>query len=167
MKLELCEEQTFQHIYKQYRLPLHRYLVRRTGNESDAADLTQETFVRMYEKRVNPETARAWLFKTSYHLFVDQWRKKRRAVHVPLEAMSDMPETDVSPEGEALGAELRKEIFKALQELKPRDREVLLMLAQRNLSYREIADHVGCSENAIKTLVHRARKRMRERLEAR
>lgn len=165
--MERLEEQTFYHIYAQYRQPLHRYLVRRTGNESDAADLAQETFVRLYEKQVQPETAKAWLYKTGYHLFVDQWRKKRRSVHVPLEAIPDMPYTGDCPEGAAVGAELRSEIREALAELKPRDRQVLLMLAQRGLSYREIAEHIGCSENAVKTLVHRARKRMRELMEAR
>lgn len=162
-----AEEQMFHHIYTQYRAPLHRYLARRTGNESDAADLAQETFVRMYEKRVQPETAKAWLFKTGYHLFVDQWRKKRRAVHLPLEAVPDMPMLDTSPEGAAVGAELRMEIRQALGELKPRDRQVLLLLIQRGLTYKEIAEHIGVTENAIKTLVHRARKRMRELMEAR
>ncbi|TMV47987.1 RNA polymerase sigma factor [Paenibacillus mesophilus] len=162
-----AEEQMFQHVYKQYQVPLYRYLARRTGNDSDAADLAQETFVRMYEKRVQPETAKAWLFKTGYHLFVDQWRKKRRSVHVPLESIPDMPVLDISPEGAAVGAELRMEIRQALNELKPRDRQVLLMLIQRGLSYKEIAEHIGVTENAIKTLVHRARKRMRELMEAR
>ncbi|MBD2860701.1 MULTISPECIES: RNA polymerase sigma factor [Paenibacillus] len=162
-----CGEQTFQNIYNLYQVPLHRYLARRTGNESDAADLAQETFVRMYEKQVQPDTAKAWLFKTGYHLFVDQWRKKRRAVHVPLDSVPEMPVLDMSPEGAAMGAELRMEIGRALNELKPRDRTVLLMLAQRGLSYKEIAEHIGVSENAVKTLVHRARKRMRELLEAR
>ncbi|MEF3305314.1 RNA polymerase sigma factor [Paenibacillus sp. GYB003] len=162
-----AEELSFQHIYKMYRLPLHRYLARRTGNDSEAADLAQETFVRMYEKRVQPETAKAWLFKTGYHLFVDQWRKKRRALHVPLESIPDMPVSDGSPEGEAAIAELRLEISRALGELKARDRQVLLLLANRGMTYKEIADQFGVSENAIKTLVHRARKRMRELMEAR
>ncbi|PYI52401.1 RNA polymerase sigma factor [Paenibacillus flagellatus] len=160
------EEYTFQNVYHNYQIPLQRYLMLRTGNENDAADIAQEAFIRLYEKQVKPETAKAWLFKTGYHLFVDQWRKKRRALHVPLESIPDMPMTGPSPEGLALGAELRTEIREALGELKPRDRQVLLMLAQRGLSYREIAEHIGCSENAVKTLVHRARKRMRELLEA-
>ena len=162
-----AEEQMFQNVYKLYRAPLHRYLARRTGNDSEAADLAQETFVRMYEKQVQPETAKAWLFKTGYHLFVDQWRKKRRAIHVPLDSIPDMPMLDASPEGEAVGAELRLEISRALGQLKPRDRQVLLLLMNRGLTYREIAEQFGVSENAIKTLVHRARKRMRELLEAR
>lgn len=162
-----AEEQTFHDIYKLYRVPLYRYLARRTGDDGEAADLAQETFVRMYEKRVQPETAKAWLFKTGYHLFVDQWRKKRRTVYVPLDSIPDMPVMDGSPEGAAVGAEFRMEISRALNELKPRDRQVLQMLMHRGLSYKEIAEHFGVSENAIKTLVHRARKRMRELLQTR
>lgn len=161
-----AEEQMFQHIYKQYQVPLHRYLAKRTGNESDAADLAQEAFVRMYEKRVQPETAKAWLFKTGYHLFVDQWRRKRKAIHVPLESVPEMPVLDGSPERAAVGAELRMEVDQALKALKPRDRQVLRMLMHSGWTYKEIAEHIGVSENAIKTLVHRARKRMRELMEA-
>lgn len=162
-----AEEQSFQHIYKLYQVPLHRYLARRTGNENDAADLAQETFVRMYEKQVKPETAKAWLFKTGYHLFVDQWRKKRRTDYVSLESIPELPVLDMSPEGAAASAELRMEIRQALNALKPRDRQVLMLLIQRGYTYKEIAEHVGVTENAIKTLVHRARKRMRELMEAR
>ncbi|RKN85991.1 RNA polymerase sigma factor [Paenibacillus ginsengarvi] len=161
-----AEEQLFQHIYSTYRIPLHRYLAKRTGDDSEAADLAQETFVRMYEKRVQPETAKAWLFKTGYHLFIDQWRKKRRTPQVPLESIPDMPVVGGSPEVVAVGAELRSEISQALSKLKARDRQVLLMLLNRGLTYKEIADHFGVTENAIKTLVHRARKRMRELMEA-
>lgn len=169
--MERIEQQSFQHIYMLYRGPLHRYLAKRTGNDCDAADLAQEAFMRLYEKNVHPETVKAWLYKTSYHLFVDHWRKGRRALHVPLDSVPDLPQQEsgpyTGPESAAIGEELRHEIRLALEELKPRDRKVLLLLAQRGCSYREIAETIGCSENAVKTLVHRARKRMRELLEAR
>jgi len=168
--MEPMEQQTFQHIYASYNGALYRYLVKRTGNENDAADLAQEAFIRLYEKKVNPETAASWLYTTGYRLFVDHWRKKRKAKLISYESIPEMSRLEqhcqLSPEHAAIGNELCAEIREAMQQLRPRDRKVLLLLAQRDCSYREIAEKIGISENAAKIVVHRARKRMRELMQA-
>lgn len=155
-------EEQFQNIYKAYQAPLQRYLSRCIGNDADAADLAQEAFLRLYEKRIQPEMARNWLFRTGYHLFVDQWRRRKRMTSMPLEALPEIPcDPAVEPEHEAEKAELHTAVEDALAQLNPRDRNALLLLAYGGASYQEIARRIGCTENGVKTVIHRARKRIK------
>ena len=161
-----CEEDRFRAAYLNNRPRLLHCLAHWTGDANEAADLMQEAFLRMYEKRIEPHSANRWLMKTSYRLFVDQWRKKQKTVWISLDEMPELPsKTSPSPEKAVIRSEFVRAVNRALAELPARDRTVLLKLAHGGTTYREIAEDMGCSEGLVKTVVHRARKRMRRMLE--
>lgn len=155
-------EQQFNQMYQQYAAPLKNYLYRFTRNYEDAADLTQEAFLRLHQKEVRPETAKAWLFRTAYHLFVDKWRKRKKYSFLPLDKVPEQAvDSESLPERALLTAETESEVDQALQRLKPRDRAVLQLLHQEDVTYQEIARRTGCSEKLVKSIIFRARGRMR------
>jgi RNA polymerase sigma-70 factor, ECF subfamily len=152
----------FDQLYNLYALPLQHYLFRFTRNHEDAADLSQEAFLRLHQNGVRPETAKAWLFRTGYHLFVDKWRKKKHYSYLPLEQIPEpVLDGEYSPERALLASETEREVDHALMKLKPRDRTVLKLLKQGDVSYQEIARRTGYSENLVKSIIFRARGRMR------
>lgn len=158
----------FNNIYMELRAPLQHYLYRLTRDTQDAADIAQETFLRMYDRKVRPETAKAWLYRTGYHLFVDGWRKKRKVHVVPLDHMSETTlEKQFIPEEVLLRSELEEEVRNAMKQLKPRDQAVLTLLKREGASYQEIADRLGFSETLVKSVVFRARGRMRRMMQSR
>lgn len=155
-------ERQFIQLYKQYAVPLQHYLYRYTQNREDAADLAQEAFLRLHLREVRPETAKAWLFRTGYHLFVDKWRKRKKYVFLPLDTVPEpLVESELLPERAVLVSETESEVDEAMQKLKPRDRAVLQLLRQEDVSYQEIARRTGCSEKLVKSIIFRARGRMR------
>jgi len=162
MPQQTTPEHQFIQLYKKYAAPLQNYLFRYTRNYEDAADLTQEAFLRLHQRDVRPETAKAWLFRTGYHLFIDKWRKKKKYTFLPLDTIPEpLDEGETLPEQAALVSETESEVDEALQRLKPRDRAVLQLLRQEDVTYQEIARRTGCSEKLVKSIIFRARGRMR------
>jgi RNA polymerase sigma-70 factor, ECF subfamily len=156
-----CPDQ-FDQMYKQYAVPLQHYLFRFTRNHEDAADLSQEAFLRLHQNGVRPETAKAWLFRTGYHLFVDKWRKRRKYSFLPLDVIPEpVFDGEHLPERALMVSETEREVDHAMRKLKPRDRTVLQLLKQEDVSYQEIAQRTGYSEKLVKSIIFRARGRMR------
>ncbi|MEI7028001.1 RNA polymerase sigma factor [Paenibacillus sp. y28] len=152
----------FATMYHKYLIPLQHYIYRYTRNDQDAEDIAQEAFMRMYMRAINPETAKAWLYRTAYHLFVDNWRKNKKWSGVPIEAIPEpLGLEQHTPERMLLAGEMRDEIGTAIQRLKPREQAVLHMIQREGVSYQVIAKRLGCSENTVKSVVFRARRRMR------
>ncbi|ARU61306.1 hypothetical protein CBW65_10090 [Tumebacillus avium] len=155
----------FEETYHAHRVALYNFLLRLTGNAHDANDLFQETFLKYYEHQHTLSSIKPWLFQTGYRLFVDQWRKRRNKQALALE---DAPEPVAgaadTPEAALLEAEMFREFQQALGQLPPRARAALLLREREGASYLEIAETIGCSENAVKTIIYRARISLRKLL---
>ena len=150
----------------------HRYLL----NTADADEIVEETFVRIYHKRadfVPGSNFSAWIFTIAANLCRHRLRWRRRH---PSESI-DIPDADGSP---GLGSTLpawgadpavategneRIAALRAAVDTLPHDqRTVFLLHAYENLSYREIAAAVGCSERGVETRLYRARQALRDKL---
>jgi RNA polymerase sigma-70 factor (ECF subfamily) len=154
----------FSRIYAQYSAILQRYLFRLTKNSEDAADLTQETFMRLYGKTSPPECIQAWLYRTAYCMFVDHWRNGKRKPVAPFELQEESLYAAVtfSPEVLCLESEAKNGILHAMDHLRCRDKTVLLLRGRDGATYREIAMIMGCSEKVVKSVIYRARQRMKK-----
>ncbi|MFD2612839.1 RNA polymerase sigma factor [Paenibacillus gansuensis] len=154
----------FQHVYAQYKLTVYHFMYRLTRNHHEASDLMQDTFLRFYQSgsSVQGKSIKSWLFQTSYRVFVDHYRKKQKRNCSPFDLAPEpaCPET-AHPEQCCIHNEWEEELHRQLERLKPRDRQILLLLAYEELSYREIAERLDCSESTIKTAIHRARLKMK------
>jgi RNA polymerase sigma factor (sigma-70 family) len=138
------------------------------GSERDARiaeDVLSETFLRLTEAvrrgRI-PEQPRAWLYRVAANLVVDGGRH-RTVVGRVIGRLVDH-RTEPPPDDEVLRDETRREVWTALSAL-PVDARTALMLAAHGFTGREIAAALGRSELATRTLMFRARSRLREQLD--
>jgi RNA polymerase sigma-70 factor (ECF subfamily) len=144
-------------LYEKHRERLFYYLLRMTGDYDLSRDIMQESFVRCLGRYGERITNIALLYKVARNLVFDHKRKSDR--NAPLDQQQTADPTDI--EHQILVHEHYKKVLAALKSLRFQDRELLSLVANESLSYREIASILGASENSIKVRVHRARKRLR------
>lgn len=146
----------------------HRELanfVRGIERDRDAADdIVSEAFVRLIEevqRDRTPDQPRAWLHRVAANLAID--RGRRRTVVSRVLGRLVEHGTEPPPDDEVLRGETRREVWAALAHL-PVDARTALLLAAHGFSGRDIADMLGRSELATRSLICRARLRLREQL---
>jgi RNA polymerase sigma-70 factor, ECF subfamily len=151
----------FQDIYQRYAGDVHRFALYLSGDKSLAEDITAETFVRLWtsdEKRIRILTVKAYLFAIARHLYIDSKRSASRQAEIDPE----IPEPGASPERVAIGRSELREVLRQLQDIPEVDRAALLMHAQQEMPYDEIARVLQISLAAVKIKIYRARLRLSE-----
>ena len=146
---------------------LFRLLDRYLGDESLAADVAQETFVRLYRRGEMPDDLRAWLVSVALNQARDELRRRSRRSRLLQRRMDEEPTADAapSPEDELLLMEQRAMVRRALDALSPRERALLLMRVE-GYSYRELAVALHLTETSVGTLLARARLAFRKAYES-
>jgi RNA polymerase sigma-70 factor (ECF subfamily) len=139
-----------------YSKDVFRFAFYLTGDQSDAEDLTSETFVRVWmsERAIRMETVRGFLFSIARNLFLQSKRANWR--HVALE--SSLRSSAPDPEEATVYRTELDAVMDKLREIPGIDRAALLMRAEYGLSYEEIARALNISVGAAKVKVYRARK---------
>lgn len=135
---------------------LRRFFLRRLRNAADAADATQETFLRLLSATPTSlvENPHAYLFRAARNIAVDQERQRRRRAQVecPIadpDAVLNVPSSAPSPETEVIDRQRLRMFEQALLALPERARLVLLLNRQEGMSYPAIARHLGVSPNTV------------------
>ena len=166
-------------IIDRWERPLTSFAYKYVQNETDARDMVQETFVKVYiyKDRFRPDTRlSAWLFTTLANQCRNFGRWKRRHPTVALLNLSDSNEkggtgvkldpTDLDPTPDLLAetSDLVGHLRKAIMRL-PHDLKTTLLLYQyEGLSYKEISEILGCSPKGVETRLYRTRKKLRKML---
>ncbi len=140
-----------------------------TGQPSDAADLTQETFARAYVKLDLYDfdtNARAWLFCLARNLFLNDYRKRKRrgeseldertAYHLRDTGSSLAGFADLRISG-ALDRDFSDQVLRAMTRLDDRQRAIVLMADLYDFAEREIAEAMEMPLNTVKSVTRRAR----------
>jgi RNA polymerase sigma-70 factor (ECF subfamily) len=142
-------------LYRKYAPDVFRFALYLSGERSDAEDITSETFVRVWTSSapIKLATVRGYLFTIARNLFLQGRRRAVREVslgeHLETARASPYEETEQRDELAAVVARLR-----ALPEI---DRAAIVMRAEYEMPYEEIATALGISVSAAKVKVHRAR----------
>ena len=141
---------------------LVHFCQRLTADRDVAEDIAQESLVRLFTHEISGSSSglRAWLFKTATHLVRDRYRVEENRKRL-LEIHPVRPKEPESAERSLERGEERAKARAALDSLKPRDREILLM-RYSGFSYSEIAEAVGVAATSIGTLLARAERRFAE-----
>ena len=141
---------------------IFRYLDRLSGDPELAADLAQETFVKLYQRGSLPETPTAWLITVAMNLFrnVKSTTSRRRQLLTVARGEGAHSDWAESPEGAATAADARERVRLAIDGLPDRERRLLLLHAE-GFSYRDIATALELNEASVGTLLARARKAFR------
>lgn len=155
---------------------LFHYLLRCLQNEEEAADLAQETFVRIYQNRrkYNPKQSfSTWLYTIATNLVRDRYRWRTRHPEVSLNSGSEeagvelgerLPDAHSSPSESLQAAERADMVRKAIAQLPEELRTPLILAEYEEKSQAEIAAILDCSVKAVETRIYRARKQLRETL---
>jgi RNA polymerase sigma factor (sigma-70 family) len=157
---------------------LFHYLVRSLQNEEDAADLAQETFVKIYQNRSKFDAGQkftTWLYTIASNLVRDRYRWRSRHPQVSLDAETDQSEStlqDTLPADEplpdqSLQTEERADAVRnAVASLPEELRQPLVLAVYQDLPQAEIAAILDCSIKAVETRIYRARQQLRAALAA-
>ena len=141
---------------------IHGLCLRMVGDRALAEDLTQEAFVRAWEKLSTFRGTSAfstWLYRLAVNTVLSNRRSKKRRPEQPLEVVE--PTASAPPEARPGH---RIDLERALLELTPQARLVFLLYDAHGFRHAEIAELVGISEGTSKVHLHRARKRLRKAL---
>ncbi len=146
---------SFHTLYSQYAKEVYRFSFWLTGDVDEAKDITSETFVRVWMSNVETrvESVKAYLFTIARNLYLHNKRRKKRFTSLD-ERMRD---PTLRPDQVAEVRSELDQVSKAVQTLPEIDRTVLIMRAEHELSYEEIARSTGLSVSAAKVKVFRAR----------
>jgi len=142
---------------------------RLTGDEEDARDVVQDAYLRAFRsiKRFRGDARfSTWMYRITANCASTHLVKRSKGRHEELsddEPVAD-PRPEVDPEGMAESGALRDRVTDALAELPPRLRAVVVLRDIYDLPHEAIASELGITEAAAKVRLHRARRKLRERL---
>ena len=154
---------TFHEPYSRYAGDVYRFAHWLSRNPHDAEDITAETFVRAWTAPEEPRLAsvKAYLFTIARNLHRKQWRRGAR-----LDVLDEaMPDPAVRPDAAAMNRDEFQRTLAAVHTLPEIARTVLLLRAEDDLSYDDIAAVTGLSVSAAKVKVFRARAKLAALLE--
>lgn len=159
-------------LMERHSLRLFHYLVRQLHDESDAEDVAQETFIRVYQHSKNfDQTQRfsTWLYTIATNLVKDRFRYRTSRPQVSLDALSAnevIRDESVTTPAETMQTEERAIVVrKAVAELPDELRTPLILSEYQGLSHAEIGQVLSCSAKAIETRLYRARQKLRSALD--
>jgi RNA polymerase sigma-70 factor, ECF subfamily len=148
-------------------------VARMLGTNSDAEDIAQQVFVRVWKnlKRYEPRAKfTTWLLKITRNLVFNELRRRSRHPAVPLQSETDeeerplKDENAVAPDATLLQDELQQAVDAAIAELPETQRMAVILRRYEELSYEEIAEALDQSVSAVKSLLFRARTELRQSL---
>ncbi|WP_165241863.1 RNA polymerase sigma factor SigE [Corynebacterium lizhenjunii] len=147
---------------------VYRLAYRLSGNQHDAEDLTQETFMRVFRSldKYKAGTFEGWLHRITTNLFLDMVRHRST---IRMEALPEdydrVPGTEMTPEQAYSVANLDPVLQKALDDLSPDFRVAVVLCDVVGMSYDEIADTLGVKMGTVRSRIHRGRSQLRDALE--
>ena len=173
------EKAAFEEIIRRYGDGVLGYLTKMSGNRSHADDLFQETFVRVHTKAhtFRGENLKPWIYTIATNTAINGFRKQSRQQALSLNRPIDCPdgegcesavaiEADESsePSHQASIEERKGRVRHAIRQLPPRQRAAVILAYYQRLTYRQVAEVLGCSLGSVKTHMFRALKTLAKTL---
>ncbi|GIW40588.1 MAG: RNA polymerase sigma24 factor [Candidatus Binatia bacterium] len=177
LAVQAGNEEAFRRLYRKYARALVRYAMHFVGSQARAEEVAQDVFLHAFRARSSyrPKARFAtWLYRIATNACLSELRKPEHRDTSFLELDGnpgdrenrvDLPDPrSRDPEDDVSAVELRSRILSALRTLPPQQRAALLLARAEGFSYEEVAEALGTTVSAVKSLVHRATVRMRTEL---
>lgn len=164
---DMASMPSWDELVRQHADRVYRLAYRLSGNQQDAEDLTQETFIRVFRSVQNyqPGTFEGWLHRITTNLFLDMVRRRSR---IRMEALPEdydrVPAEDPNPEQIYHDARLDPDLQAALDSLPPEFRAAVVLCDIEGLSYEEIGATLGVKLGTVRSRIHRGRQALRDYL---
>jgi len=172
-KCQAGDMASFQELASRYHQKVYMVVLGLLHNRDDALDVAQETFFRAYRKIRSFEGGSSfytWIYRIAVNLAIDQQRRQKRN---PLDFRETMDgileaqqETARDPFADVHDRELRENLARAINELTPEHKAVIMLRTIEGLSYKDIGEILGCSEGTVMSRLHYARKKLQDKLSA-
>src|SRR5215475_8024750 len=149
---------TWDEVVREHSVRVYRLAYRLSGNQQDAEDLTQETFIRVFRSVQNyqPGTFEGWLHRITTNLFLDMVRRRAR---IRMEALPEdydrVPADEPNPEQIYHDSRLGPDLQAALDSLPPEFRAAVVLCDIEGLSYEEIGATLGVKLGTVRSRIHR------------
>ena len=169
-KARLGDADAFRALVERHSRPLFRLAFRMTGNQQDAEDVVQESFLRAwrqlgrFDERASFGT---WLYRIVANCSLDlmRGRKRRPAVSDEEDPVLALPAGDPSPERVAMSGEVRERVAEAMEELSASERTAFVLRHFEGMRIVDVSRVLGCQPGAAKHSVFRAVRKLRRALE--
>ena len=164
------DEDAFVALVERYKHRLFRLALSVVRNDADADDVVQDALIKAYHGLAGFRRASkvyTWLYRIVMNQAIDYVRRRPDAsIESTDEMLREVPDSRHGdrPDSSALNEELTGRIFTAIDGLPEKQRRVILLREVEGMSYRDIADTVGCSEGTVMSRLYYARERVREEL---
>jgi len=156
-------ELRFRRLYQAYFRPVQAYAVNRLGPVDEVGDVVAEVFMTAWRRLADippPPGDRFWLYGTARRVISRRHRSASRLNNLHHRLAADQRQKEQSLAWAQDPAHER--LLAAIAQLKPADREALLLVHWEQLTYAEAAETLGCSVNALGIRVHKAKTRLRQ-----
>ena len=177
LRVKRGDRGAFEDLVNKYKQPVMNIICRTIGDATEAEDLCQNVFVQVFKSadryRVSAKFS-TWLYTITRNLCLNEIRRRSRHPADSLDVTH--PDNDTQPLRQfedtknpsvpetLLREELERKIQQALEELPDNQRIAILLCRQEDVSYEEISRVLGCSLSATKSLIHRGRETLKQRL---
>jgi RNA polymerase sigma-70 factor (ECF subfamily) len=171
MRCQAGEMNAFQELVSRYHQKVFMVSLGLLRNRDDALEVAQETFFRAYRKIKSFQGGSSfytWLYRIAVNISIDTQRRQKRN---PLDFRESMDavfeaqnEVAKDPFADAHDRELREQLTKAINELTPEHKAVIVLRTLEGMSYKDIGEVLGCSEGTVMSRLHYARKKLQDKL---
>jgi RNA polymerase sigma-70 factor, ECF subfamily len=170
-KCQSGEMSAFQELVSRYHQKVYMVILGLLRNRDDAMEVAQETFLRAYRKIKSfqgDSSFYTWLYRIAVNIAIDAQRRQKRN---PLEfretmdgLLEEQNEVAKDPFSDVHDMELRDRLVKAINDLTPEHKAVIVLRTIEGLSYKDIGEILGCSEGTVMSRLHYARKKLQNKL---
>jgi len=172
------DETAFQELVRRYRNPITNFVYRMLNDYDRAADLAQETFVRVYmssERYQANYSFSTYIYRIASNLAISDLRQRKRRRVVPMPSFfSDKENAEIEvefpdnrvvhPDQTMIEDERRKAVGRAIASLPDKYRAAVVLRDIEGKSYEEISAVLGLSDGTVKSRINRARNLLKEKL---
>jgi len=177
LRVKQGDREAFEELVEKYKQPVMNLVYRTLPDATEAEDLAQHVFLQVYKSAHRYEVSAkftTWLFTIARNLCLNEIRRRSRHPAESLdETFADNDDQPIrqpedvktfSPPDSLLQSELEDKIETALAELPEKQRTAILMCRGDEFSYEDIAKVLECSVSATKSLIHRGRETLKQKL---
>lgn len=160
----------FEKLVTAYEKNVYNIALRMVGDPEDAADMTQETFIKAYRSLSGfrgDSKFSSWLYRIASNVCLDFLRSRSRHPQVSLSTVDEddratfeLPDMRQNPEEQLMKKLGMEAVRRGLEQLPEQQRQILVLRELGGLSYAELAQTLGLEEGTVKSRIFRARKRL-------